>query len=52
MMFDREENLPVDSRFGNRGVTEGDWIYEIRRKMNEVRILVGGREDREKGNNK
>ena len=48
MMFGREENLPVDSRFGNRGATEGDWIYETRRKMSEVGILVIGRVDRKK----
>ena len=50
MMFGREENFPVDNRFGNRGVTEGDWIYETRRNMREVQILVGGRVDREKCN--
>ena len=27
-------------------------VYENRRKMSEVRILVGGRVDREKGNSK
>ena len=52
MMFGREENLPVDNRFSNRGVTEGDWIYETKRKMREVQILVGGRVDREKCNGK
>ena len=52
MMFGREDNLPVDNRFGNRGVTEGDWIYETRRNMREVHILVGGRVDREKCNDK
>ena len=48
MMFGREENLPVDSSFGNRGATEGDWIYEMRRKMSEVGILVRGRIDRKR----
>ena len=52
MMFGREKNLPVDNRFGNIGLTEGDWIYETRRKMREVQILVGGRVDREKCNDK
>ena len=40
MMFVREENLTGDNRFGNRGVSEGDWIYETIR-MSEVHILVG-----------
>ena len=42
----------MDNRFGNRWGIEGDWIYETRIKMSEVRLLVGGRVDREKGNNK
>ena len=33
-------------------MTEGDWIYETRRKINEFRILVGERVDREKTNSK
>ena len=48
MIFGREENLPVYNMFGNRG----DWVYDTRRNMSEVRILVEGRVDREKGNSK
>ena len=42
MMFGREVDLPIDGKLGgNRNNREGDWIYETRRKMGEIKKILG-----------